>query len=184
MSMLHDNHGNRKYLTAGERARFIEAARAQPTLSGTFCMTLAYTGARISEVLALKAGNIDIEGGVIVIESLKKRSRGVFRQVPVPDVLISELLARHQLVCAQPEQRLWSTSRTTVWKDVKLVMREVGVPAFCATPKAFGVGGIVSANVPLNLMQRWLGHSRIETTAIYANAVGPEERAIASRMWT
>jgi integrase len=33
------------------------------------------------------------------------------------------------------------------------------------------------------MMQKWLGHARIETTAIYANAVGPEERAIASRMW-
>jgi len=38
------------------------------------------------------------------------------------------------------------------------------------------------AGVPLNLIQRWMGHSRIETTAIYANAVGDEERALAKRM--
>jgi hypothetical protein len=39
------------------------------------------------------------------------------------------------------------------------------------------------ANVPLNMMQKWLGHARIETTAIYVNALGSEERAIAARMW-
>jgi integrase/recombinase XerD len=37
--------------------------------------------------------------------------------------------------------------------------------------------------VPLNFVQRWLGHSRMETTAIYLQAIGDEERAIAARMW-
>lgn len=68
------------------------------------------------------------------------------------------------------------------------VMREAGVPPFCAMSKAlrhaYGVAGVSEARVPLNMMQKWLGHARIETTAIYANAVGPEERAIAGRMWS
>jgi site-specific recombinase XerD len=42
----------------------------------------------------------------------------------------------------------------------------------------------IQAGIPLNLLQRWLGHAQLTTTAIYANAVGPEERNIASRMWT
>ena len=29
-----------------------------------------------------------------------------------------------------------------------------------------------------------LGHSQMETTAIYANAVGEEQQTIAARMWT
>ena len=37
--------------------------------------------------------------------------------------------------------------------------------------------------VPLNLVQRWLGHANIATTTIYANVVGPEEREMAGRMW-
>jgi site-specific recombinase XerD len=40
------------------------------------------------------------------------------------------------------------------------------------------------SGVPLNLLQRWLGHAQLTTTAIYANAIGPEERQIAERMWT
>jgi integrase len=138
-------------------------------------------------VLALHAGNIDIEAGVIVIESLKKRRRGVYRQVPVPDVLPAELGRRHALARMTANTPLWKWSRTTAWKHVKGVMLDAGIPSFCASPKAlrhaFGVIGIAEAQVPLNMMQKWLGHARIETTAIYANAVGREERAIARRMW-
>lgn len=185
--MLHDKTGNRKYLTAEERNRFIEAARRQPFPIDTFCLTLAYSGARISEVLALRAGSIDSSAGIIVFESLKKRRRGVYRQVPVPDILLAELESGHALTHAATDTALWVWSRTTAWKHVKNVMASAGIPPFCASSKAlrhaFGVVGIAEARVPLNMMQKWLGHARIETTAIYANAVGPEERAIASRMW-
>ena len=185
--MLHDRFGNRKYLTAAERKRFLVAAQSQPPQIETFCLTLAYSGGRISEVLALRAGNIDPAAGVLVFESLKKRRKGVYRQVPVPTVLLHRLGAVHKLGSEHNEKLLWAWSRTTAWKHVKVVMLAAGIPPFCAMPKAlrhsFGVIGISEAAVPLNMMQKWLGHSRIETTAIYANAVGPEERAIASRMW-
>ena len=47
----------------------------------------------------------------------------------------------------------------------------------------FGVAAI-SKGIALNIVQKWLGHSQLTTTAIYANAVGEEEQSIASRMWT
>lgn len=163
------------------------AARLRSPDIETFCLTLAYTGARISEVLALKAGNIDSPAGLIVFESLKKRRKGVYRQIPVPEELLQRLTGVHDLGNADAQMRMWPWSRTTAWKYVKEIMHEVGVPLFCAMPKAlrhaYGVAGVAEAQVPLNMMQKWLGHARIETTAIYANAVGPEERAIASRMW-
>jgi len=185
--MLYDRSGNRKYLTAQERQRFIDATRhLQPTIA-TFCLTLAYTGARLSEVLALRAGNIDRAAGIIVIESLKKRRKGVYRQVPAPAELLRQLDDVHDLARLHPDARLWAWGRTTAWKQVKALMLLVGVPAFCASPKAlrhaFGVVGVSESGVPLNMMQKWLGHARIETTAIYANAIGAEERAIARRMW-
>jgi integrase/recombinase XerD len=46
----------------------------------------------------------------------------------------------------------------------------------------FGVAA-VSAGIPLNLVQKWLGHAQLTTTAIYADAVGEEEQSIAARMW-
>jgi len=42
---------------------------------------------------------------------------------------------------------------------------------------------VVQAGVPINLLKKWLGHSRLETTEIYAAAVGAEEQAIAGRFW-
>jgi integrase/recombinase XerD len=34
------------------------------------------------------------------------------------------------------------------------------------------------------MVQKWLGHAALETTAIYADAIGEEEQTIASRMWS
>lgn len=190
--MLYDQQGNRKYLTRSEREAFLAAARRAAPEIETFCLTLAYTGARISEVLALHPMRIDTSDSSIVIECLKKRKRGVYRTVPVPSQLLVRLDAAHKIVRRQNdtnlnERRLWPWSRTTAWKRVKTVMRAAGIVEERATPKAlrhaFGVGGTQSG-VPLNIIQRWLGHADIETTAIYADAVGDEERHLAERMWS
>ena len=55
-----------------------------------------------------------------------------------------------------------------------------------ACPKGLRHGyGIhaIRSGIQLNMLQKWMGHSSIETTAIYANAVRPEEMEIAQRMW-
>ena len=46
----------------------------------------------------------------------------------------------------------------------------------------FGVPA-VTTGIPLNVVQKWLGHAQLSTTAIYADAVGAEEKSTASRMW-
>jgi Phage integrase family len=46
----------------------------------------------------------------------------------------------------------------------------------------FGVQA-VSRGISLNMVQKWLGHAQLTTTAIYANAVGEGEQSIAARMW-
>lgn len=46
--MLYNQIGNRKYLTDQERRRFINAAHSQCAAVETFCLTLAYTGGRIT----------------------------------------------------------------------------------------------------------------------------------------
>jgi integrase len=185
--MLFDQNGNRKYLVSEERRAFIEAARRAPPEVETFCLTLAFTGARISEVLALSPDRIDRSSQAIVFETLKRRRRGVYRAVPVPIELIVRMEEVHNLRHSDPRERLWSWGRTTAWQRVKRVMRTARVAEGLAMPKAlrhaFGVHGIAESEIPLNMVRKWLGHARIETTAIYANAVGREERTIAARMW-
>jgi site-specific recombinase XerD len=41
----------------------------------------------------------------------------------------------------------------------------------------------VQASIPLHLVQRWLGHAQLSTTAIYAEAVGKEAHDLVARMW-
>ena len=66
-------------------------------------------------------------------------------------------------------------------------MKSAGVSCSWCVPKGLrhglAVEAVTQANVPLNMLQRWLGHSRLETTAIYLDAIGPEERKLAHLMW-
>ena len=106
------------------------------------------------------------------------------REVPAPPALLEDLADAHPLGCLSA--RLWPWGRTTAWRFVKDVMEEACIQSLPATPKGlrhgFGVHAIMSG-VPLNLIQKWLGHADIATTAIYTDVLGPEERMIAARMW-
>jgi integrase len=188
---LYGSAGGRKYLNAAERQRFIESAQRAPPMVRLFCLVLRWSGGRISEVLALTAAAIDIESGTASFETLKRRKRGLVRQVPLPRDLLSQLnrLFRLRFRQRDPElagARLWTWSRTTAWRRVKEVMAVAGVTGTAAMPKGlrhgFGVNAF-QASVPPHLVQRWLGHASLKTTSIYGDVMGPEERAFAERMW-
>lgn len=186
---LYTPYGARKYLNAEERGRFLVAARGAAPEIRTLCLTLAYTGCRISEALGLSVRDVQPGAGVIAIRCLKKRGRLVVREVPVPDTLLDELGRVHGVGdgrAVEGERALWPWGRTRAWLAVKAVMAAAGVHHLAASPKGlrhgFGVQAVCSG-VPLSLVQKWLGHEDIATTAIYTNVLGPEERAIAARMW-
>ena len=194
VSFTYDRFGNRKYATMNERRQFLRTAKTSASVPVyTFCLVLAFTGARLSEVLALTPRQIDVEAGVIVIRSLKKRSRNSasYRAVPVPAPVLRELDGAHAIKAARQDAwrldaRIWPWCRTTAWKRVKEIMRAAGITGLQASPKGlrhgFAVGALV-AGVPDITVMRWLGHARLETTMIYTEAVGAEARAIAKRMW-
>jgi integrase/recombinase XerD len=190
-SLIYDRAGNRKYLTAAERTAFLLSADTLSPEVQTFCRMLAYTGARVSECLALTSGRIDVSAKLVVLESLKKRRRGIFRAIPLPDNLLTELervhcLADHSGDPSVRTQKLWPWCRTFAWMRVKEAMALAHVVGPQATPKglrhAFAIAALQNG-IPINMVRRWLGHSRLSTTEIYADAVGPEERAIAGRLW-
>ena len=194
MSFTYDRHGNRKYTTIKERRRFLSAAKTQAPLPVyTFCLVLVFTGARLSEALALTPRQIDVDAGVIAVRCLKKRRPdGVtYRAVPVPSRMTRALDAAHAIKRAQHDPQridapIWPWCRTTAWKRVKEVMDAAGIDGLQASPKGlrhgFAVGALV-AGVPDTTVMRWLGHARLETTMIYTEAMGGEAQAIAKRMW-
>src|SRR5215204_4721394 len=182
---LFDAEGRRLYVTEEERRAFVAAAAKAPRKVRTFCGVLHATGCRISEALALTVQQIDLSGRVVVFESLKQRKRGVFRAVPVPPELLDALDLVHGLREAQRRGQtkalLWPWSRMTAFRRVQEVIAAAGIPnGPHACPKGlrhgFGVQA-VSRGIALNMVQKWLGHAQLTTTAVYANAVGEEHRS-------
>lgn len=188
--MIYGKNGQRKYLTNSERRAFLVAAAKFEPETLTLCWVISAIGCRISEALSLTANSIDRDNRMIIIECLKKRRRGVYRSVPVPAELIDLLHEVHDLRAhvgqGKEAPRLWAFSRVTAYRRIRKVMESVDLNGCHAMPKGlrhcFGVSAIQS-QVPLNMVQRWLGHADMRTTAIYAAATGPEERNIARRMW-
>jgi integrase/recombinase XerD len=123
---------------------------------------------------------------------LKRRRRGIVRQVPLPHYVLKDLnryfgLRRLQRDADLAANRIWRWSRTTAWRRVKEVMAEAGISGTPAMPKGLRHGFGVNAfetSVPPHLVQRWLGHASLKTTSIYGDVMGPEERAFAERMWS
>ncbi len=104
--------------------------------------------------------------------------------MPVPRHLIEVLKVAHRM----DDGQFWpGINRTTAYRWVKSAMEAAGISGAHATPKGlrhgFGIHAI-QCGVQLNMLQKWMGHASMTTTAIYANAIGHEERAIAARMWT
>lgn len=181
--------GARKYLNRAERLRALGAMQQLPPDQALFALTLAWTGARVSETLALTPASFQIESGIVAIRTLKRR-RATVRELPIPPALMAALdghfgIAEAQRLAAD-DSRLWPWCRTTGWRIVKKAMTSSGVAGRQACPRGLRHGfavGILQAGIPLTLAQRWLGHARLSTTAIYADVSGPEEAALAARFW-
>lgn len=187
---LYAANGARKYLNRDERKRALAAMEKLRADRALFALTLAWTGARVSEVLALTASSFQIERGIVAIQTLKRR-RQVVREIPLPPPLMTALDHHFRIAATQrnpqgADHRLWPWCRSTAWRHIKKVMRRAGIAGRCACPRglrhAFGVGTLQSG-VPLNLVQRWLGHARMSTTAIYADVCGPDEITFAKSFW-
>ena len=183
--MIFNRDGQRKYLTPAEIDAFVNTAHGFPSGIRLFCMMIAYSGCRISEALAMKKSNIDFASRHVVIRCLKKRGKTIFRSIPLPSRFLDMLKSwiRREKI---KDCFLWPWSRMTGYRRIRDVMNAANIRGRHASPKGlrhgFGVRAVQSS-VPLTLIQRWLGHADIKTTAIYTNAIGPEERRIASRMW-
>jgi integrase/recombinase XerD len=162
---LYSTTDGRKYLNRGERLRVLRAAVELRADRALFAQVLIWTGARISEVLALTAASFQVEDGIVAIETLKRR-RYCVREVPIPPALMRALdehfgIGRAQR-CGEASNRLWPWCRVTGWRVVKSAMSRSGVLGRQACPRGmrhgFGVG-VLQAGVPLTLAQKWLGHA-------------------------
>src|ERR1700730_14259328 len=110
------------------------------------------------------------------------------RQGQLPRSVLGKLdhtfhLRRRQRDPDSAYRRIWKWCRATAWRRVKEIMAAANIVGTHAMPKGlrhgFGVHAFQSL-VPPHLVQRWLGHASLKTTAIYGDVIGPEERAFRS----
>ncbi len=182
-AQLYTTQGERLYLCASEDRRYLAAAATADPMTRLFCELLSYTGARLSEALALTPRLLDIAQNEVVIRTLKRR-KTTFRAIPIPARLMRDLAAVATTLA--PDARLFPWSRQTGWRRVKAVMRHAGIQGPQATPKGirhkYAIAGIMHG-VPETMVQELLGHADLSTTAIYVRAAGREKRAVVRRMW-
>ena len=189
---LYDRQKRRLYLNAAERQRFLSAAMNSAPEVRTLCLTMAYTGCRISEALELSASSVQVSARSITFRTLKKRQKLVMREVPIPKLLAEDLAQTFAIaVSSDATTPLWRhgdkrLSRGQAYRLIKARMREADIEGAQACPKGlrhgYGVHAIRSG-VQLNMLSKWMGHASLATTAIYATAIGREELEIADRMW-
>ena len=193
---LYSQLGERKYLNGNERRKFLAALPVlECPAERTFCEMIHWTGCRPSEALGIHAVHIDLAEQLVIIRSLKKRGdqKGRhFRPIPLPGAFIRRLDHVHALTDAQagPDQGcavpLWPFGRTKGWRLVRSVMDAAGLTGVKSTARglrhALGVHAALK-HVPETRLKSWLGHASLETTDIYMDASGPEDRAFAKRMW-
>lgn len=184
---LYDRHTQRLYINAEERHRFVAAAgREVPTIRA-FALTLLYTGCRLSEARELTRASFQLPARQVSIRSQKKRQVCHMRELPIP----SELVDAIEAMPISTSGFLWEQGggmlpRITAYRWIKRLMTAAAIDGPQATAKGlrhgYGVHAIRSG-VPVTLLQRWMGHSSLSTTAIYTHVLGAEELEIADWMW-
>jgi integrase len=129
---------------------------------------------------------------VLTFRTLKQWRDNVYRTVPVSDILLDTMELVHGLKKAlrgkrgQGDLLLWPWGRTQAYKHIKALMDTAGIQGPHASPKGLRHGfGVRAANKTRQprAVQKWLGHRDLNTTAIYMDVQGEEERELAARLW-
>lgn len=187
---LHAANGERKYVNRAERARILAALEKLNPDQSLFGLLLAWTGARVSEILALGADSFQVEASVVTIVTLKRRKTSI-REVPIPPALMARLERRYSLRRTQRSGnafgRLWPWCRVTGWRIIRRACALAHVTGRRACPRGlrhgFGVGALLTS-VPITVIQRLMGHAKLATTSIYMAVAGPDVALLLKPFWS
>ena len=138
-------------------------AMRRPTIDNVLPLTVAVTGCRISECLALTTPDIDEENGVVHIPTLKGGS-GARRSIPVPSWFFAVI--RSYVLYNGVGYRLFNISRVQAWRIIK---RATGLRPH-ALRHAFGMYMLFHGADP-ETVKRLLGHSNWKMVEYYVNKV-------------
>jgi site-specific recombinase XerD len=181
-----------KYLTRDEVKRLLYAARTRPHVHAARDLALlavyACAGVRASEALALRVGDVVVgssaaDPSLLRVLRLKKRAR-VVEEVGLPATAVRAVQAYLRTLAPAdraPDQPLFRMTRQNAWSLVKRYVRLAGLnPRYTTHSLRHARGTILYEETrdPL-VVQRELGHARLDTTLIYVHVVDGTRRAAA-----
>lgn len=161
-------------------------------------LVLRYTGCRLSEALSLNPDiDIDFRNAELRLLTLKQhaprgrngKKRAPTRIIPVPANVISEI-SNYRLQVAQyqakgeiskNEGNPFHIDPATFRKTFYRLAKEAGIPKDLGHPHALRHSRsieVLRAGVPVTVVQDLLGHSALNTTAIYLRVSGIEAKQI------
>ena len=148
------------------------------------------TGARIDEILIVKPSDINLGTNSIRMKTLKqgKDKNGIqrekYRIIPLHselrDAYMQYLLDMN--ISTKSEDPLFPMSRQVVDLYFKKMQDKLGYRIHAHKFRhTFAVKAIMD-NVPLNVLQQWLGHSSVFTTSIYTQITGMDTSEFMERV--
>ena len=145
---------------------------------------LRYTGGRVSEVTKIDdQADIDFRAGDITMDILKRHNpkrKSARKIVSVPLAAVNEL-ARYLAQYPGMKGKAFAVNRSNFFRIFGKLCRKAGIPSSLAHPHVLRhtrALELIRANVPLTIVQQILGHSNLNTTAIYLNFSGQEAKQI------
>jgi integrase len=145
---------------------------------------LRYTGSRISEVIGIDDQvDVDFRAGDITMAVLKRHNpkrKNARKIVAVPLQAVNEL-ARYLAQFPAMRSKAFAINRSNFFRIFEKRCSLAGIPEDLAHPHVLRhtrALELVRAGVPLTIVQQILGHSNLNTTAIYLNFSGQESKQI------
>ena len=187
---IFDCQGKRLFLNEDEIAFFLNTAESNfSNKISALAQTLVYTGCTISEALNLTHKSVNITDSLLTIYHRKNRKGMSSRNLPVPLEYLEYLTATFKISTSKykSKKKLWSWSRQYGHRVIKEIIKESEISnSYNFSPKsirhAYGVNAIIK-DVPLNILQKWLGHADIGTTKVYFDIMTFEDQEQAQKMW-
>jgi integrase/recombinase XerD len=164
-----------KFLNKTQSEKLLETIKLQR--HKIIVLLMLDCGLRVSETITLRYSNFDFKNKLVVVESLKKRSKSLKRKVPLSNRLYQELakyLSKNNSVVSTdflfPSNSNSSghVTRSSVNKFLENIRKKLNysfLNPHCLR-HSFGTHHI-SAGTPLENIKVMLGHTKYDTTLIY-----------------
>lgn len=157
-------------LSRDEERRLIESAYRQPGTRGLMVKALLQTGARVSEFINIRVEDVYFEEQEILIRQGKG---GKSRSVPILPSLAQELRTHLK---GRAVGYLFETNRHAGFsaRRVQQLVREIAAQAGITKKVSPHIlrhsvaTTLLEQGMPLEQIQKFLGHAKIDTTQIYA----------------